>query len=61
MGIVIDIFIAGAETTGYTLGFALLFMMDNPQVQLRVQREIDLVLQGRQPSLSDLKKYGSTG
>jgi len=60
MGIVIDIFIAGAETTGYTLGFALLFMMDNPQVQLRVQREIDLVLQGRQPSLSDLKNLPYT-
>lgn len=53
IGIFIDIFIAGAETTSYTLGFALLYMMDNPDVQAKVQMEIDQVLQGRQPSITD--------
>lgn len=53
MGIIIDVFIAGAETTSYTLGFALLYMMDNPDVQAKVQMELDQVLRGRQPSITD--------
>lgn len=57
MGIFIDIFIAGAETTSYTLGFALLYMMDNPHVQAKVQTEIDQVLQGRQPSITDRARF----
>ena len=59
IGIFIDIFIAGAETTSYTLGFALLYMMDNPDVQAKVQMEIDQVLQGRQPSITDRTRFYS--
>lgn len=53
LGIIFDIFIAGSETTSHTLGFALLYMIFHPDVQSKVQTEIDETLQGRQPSLAD--------
>ena len=57
IGSIIDIFVAGSETTSYSLGFALLHMIDNPDVQAKVQEEIDRVLQGRQPSISDRGRF----
>ena len=53
MGIIFDIFIGGSETTSHTLGFSLLFMIFHPQIQTKVQEEIDEILQGRTPSLTD--------
>lgn len=53
LGTIFDIFVAGSETTSHTLGFALLFMIFHPQIQTKVQQEIDEILQGRQPSLAD--------
>ena len=53
LGIIFDIFVAGSETTSHTLGFALLFMIIHPHIQNKVQEEIDEVLQGRPPSLTD--------
>ena len=37
----------------FKLGFALLYMIRYPQIQSKVQEEIDRVLNGRPPSLSD--------
>nr|AUX14903.1 cytochrome p450 CYP2P18 [Kryptolebias marmoratus] len=51
---VVDLFVAGTETTTTTLIWALLYMIHHPHVQGRVQAEIDAVIgPSRQPSLSD--------
>ncbi|KAG2461424.1 cytochrome P450 2J2-like [Polypterus senegalus] len=50
----LDLFVAGSETTATTLRWALLFMAQNPQIQEKVQAEIDNVLgQTRLPSMED--------
>ncbi|XP_072014455.1 cytochrome P450 2J3-like [Amphiura filiformis] len=49
-----DFFVAGTETTSTTLRFALLYMIKFPDVQKRVQEEIDSVVgRDRLPRLSD--------
>ncbi|KAG7269511.1 hypothetical protein CRUP_014753, partial [Coryphaenoides rupestris] len=50
----LDLFLAGSETTSKTLQWAIIYMINNPQVQEKVQAEIDGVVGGtRQPSMSD--------
>ena len=49
-----DLFLAGSETTSTTLTWAVLYMVRYPEVQRRVQEELDEVVGGdRMPSLSD--------
>nr|CAD7399156.1 unnamed protein product [Timema poppensis] len=48
-----DLFGAGVDTTLTTLRWFLLFMAQNPDVQTRVQEELDGVLQGRPLTLED--------
>ncbi|XP_006879804.1 PREDICTED: cytochrome P450 2J2-like [Elephantulus edwardii] len=50
----LDLFLAGTETTSTTLRWALLHMAMNPEIQEKVQAEIDSVLgQSQQPSIAD--------
>ncbi|XP_028711581.1 cytochrome P450 2J3-like isoform X3 [Peromyscus leucopus] len=50
----LDLFLAGTETTSTILRWALLYMAINPEVQEKVQAEIDRVIgQEKQPSLAD--------
>ncbi|XP_051803090.1 cytochrome P450 2J4-like isoform X7 [Acanthochromis polyacanthus] len=50
----LDLFIAGTETTTTTLHWGLLYMMYYPDIQKRVQAEIDAVIgSSRQPSMTD--------
>ncbi|NXA74330.1 CP2J2 protein, partial [Thryothorus ludovicianus] len=50
----LDLIFAGTETTSSTLRWALLFMATNPEIQARVQAEIDAVIgQARPPALED--------
>ncbi|XP_075792210.1 cytochrome P450 2J2-like isoform X1 [Pelodiscus sinensis] len=50
----LDLFFAGTETTSTTIRWALLYMATNPEIQKRVQAEIDTVIgQSRQPALED--------
>ncbi|NWR40743.1 CP2J2 protein, partial [Tachuris rubrigastra] len=50
----LDLMFAGTETTSSTLRWAVLFMASYPEIQARVQAEIDAVIgQARQPVLED--------
>ncbi|KAJ8867266.1 hypothetical protein PR048_031065 [Dryococelus australis] len=54
LSLCLDLFMAGSETTSNTLGFASLYMILYPHVQLRVQQEMDAVIgRGHQPTLHD--------
>ncbi|KAM4710367.1 cytochrome P450 2J2-like [Discoglossus pictus] len=45
---VIDLFTAGTETTATTLQWALLYMLCYPDIQVKIQKELDTVLEGSQ-------------
>ncbi|XP_023558419.1 cytochrome P450 2D16-like isoform X3 [Octodon degus] len=52
--VISELFLAGMVTTSVTLSWALLLMILHPDVQCRVQREIDEVIgQGRRPEMAD--------
>lgn len=55
--IILDMFIAGSQTTSITLDLALMMMVLRPDIQAKVQCDIDVVLGDAQlPSLSDKSK-----
>ena len=43
----IDLFLAGTETTSSTLLWGIYFMVDQPDIQDRVQKELDGVMRDR--------------
>ncbi|XP_028296248.1 cytochrome P450 2K1-like isoform X1 [Gouania willdenowi] len=57
---VLDLFIAGTETTGTTLRWSLLLMARYPLIQDRVQGELRSVLGGRQVQMEDRKNLPYT-
>ena len=53
-GNLVDLFVAGSETTSTTLTWAVLYMVRNPEIQLKVQKELDSAIgRYRLPSLAD--------
>lgn len=55
--VLLDLFMAGADTTSATLYWAFLFMVRNEEVQRKVQNEIDSVLGNASPSLEHRKLW----
>ena len=54
MNTLIDLFIAGSETTSTTLTWAVLYMIREPDVQSKVEAELEAVVgASRLPSLAD--------
>ncbi|XP_041862614.1 cytochrome P450 2J2-like [Melanotaenia boesemani] len=50
----LDLIEAGTETTGATLRWVILYMLHYPEIQQKVQAEIDRVIgQSRQPTMAD--------
>lgn len=55
-----DLFAAGAESVSNTLSFSLLYSVLNPEVQRKVQNELDDVVgRDRRPNLNDRPRYGT--
>ncbi|XP_016404253.1 cytochrome P450, family 2, subfamily V, polypeptide 1 isoform X2 [Sinocyclocheilus rhinocerous] len=51
---VLDLFVAGTETTSTTLLWAFVYMMKYPEIQEKVQQEIDKVVgRSRRPNIDD--------
>ena len=54
--IILDMFVAGTDTTANFLRWLLLRMIRFPELQRRCQKEVDLVVGSRNPELSDRLK-----
>ena len=50
-----DMFFAGSDTTSTTCNFAIIHLLNNPDWQEEVFAELNAVLQGRHPSMTDLQ------
>ncbi len=62
MAILFDLFLAGSDTTAVTLAWAILYLCKWPEVQRKLQEEIDIVTGGnsRQVSVQDRPSMGYT-
>lgn len=56
----VTLFLAGHETTAHALSWTFLCLAQNPDVELKLHREIDDELQGRPPTVADLEKLPYT-
>lgn len=57
MSLCLDLFMAGSETTSNTLGFSIVYMLEFPEVQKKVQDEMDeIVGRNRWPTVQDRVK-----
>ncbi|KAG9463281.1 hypothetical protein GDO78_022049 [Eleutherodactylus coqui] len=55
LSILITLFMAGTETTSSTIRWAILFMIQNPEIQKRVHDEIDKVIGSAVPQIDHRK------
>ncbi|XP_051720028.1 cytochrome P450 2G1-like [Ctenopharyngodon idella] len=61
LGTVINLFVAGTETTSTTIRYALMLLIKHPHIQEQMQREIDRVIgQNRIPTMDDRKSLPFT-
>lgn len=55
--IVVDLFAAGVDTASNSLSFFVLYMIVYPNIQRKIQDEIDQVIgRERKPTLADMKR-----
>lgn len=57
IGVIIDLFIAGAETTSGSIGFALLYLLHHPEIQQKIQKELDQVCGDSLPQLAHRSRF----
>lgn len=57
---IMDLFMAGSQTTRDTLKFALYYLGAKPEVQIKLQDEVDQVLGGAPASLEDRARSDPT-
>ena len=55
MASIMDLFLGGIETTAATLSWGILYMLHNPEVQKKVQNELDMVLDPQRQVTQDYK------
>lgn len=61
LAVCLDMFIAGSETTNKSIGFLMLHIIRNQEIQAKIQEEIDRVVgRNRLPTLEDRPKYVSS-
>ncbi|XP_051720023.1 cytochrome P450 2G1-like isoform X2 [Ctenopharyngodon idella] len=61
LGTVLNLFVAGTETTSTTIRYALMLLIKYPHIQEQMQREIDRVIgQNRIPNMDDRKSLPFT-
>lgn len=56
----VTLFLAGHETTANALNWTFYFLAKNPEVEAKLHEELDTVLQGRRPTLADLRQLPYT-
>lgn len=54
--LIFDLFFAGSDTVKNTLCFDILYMLKYPDIQKKVQNEIDIIIGERQVCLQDRVK-----
>lgn len=54
--LLLDLFLAGSETTSSMLSFVILFLIKHQDVQAKVHAELDAVIGDREINLSDKNK-----
>ncbi|XP_046656383.1 methyl farnesoate epoxidase-like isoform X2 [Daphnia pulicaria] len=52
ISLIFDLFIAGGDTTGNSIGFVLLYLIHHPDVQRKMQEELDSVCGSSMPTLA---------
>jgi cytochrome P450 len=57
---VMTLFIAGHETTANTLAWTLYLLAQHPEIEAKLSRELDEVLEGRAPTMQDLPRLRYT-
>lgn len=56
--LILDLFLAGAETTSSSLGFAILYLIHYPEIQTKLHQELDTVIgKTKKPYLQDRNRY----
>jgi cytochrome P450 len=56
----VTLFLAGHDTTSNALTWTWYLLSQHPEIEARLQNEIDIVLEGRPPSLADLERLPYT-
>lgn len=57
--ILLDLFLAGSETTSSMLSFTVLLLLKHQDIQDKVHAELDAVVGDREIQLADKKKYNA--
>jgi len=60
VNVLYDLFVAGSDTTAATLNWAMLFMIQNPDVQTKVRQELNQNIGGKKVKMSDKNKIPYT-